>query len=169
MFDKLRRARTDLTTMNTLFPKAEQIARADGVDEPGAEHLLLAALDLDDGIAAAALARFHVDAAALRAAIVAQHEDALRSIGVVADDNAVAAALPAPTPAMGLYRSQGSLQRAFQRATALAKLDKTSLHSGHILLAVTEPDQGTVARSLEHLGLDRQLLRERITATAVGQ
>ena len=49
MFDKLRRARADLTTMNALFPAAERIAHGDGIDQPGAEHLLLAALDLDDG------------------------------------------------------------------------------------------------------------------------
>lgn len=125
MFEKLRRARADPATMLALFPKAEQIARADGVDEPGAEHLLLAALDLDDGIATRALDRFHVDAGSLRAAIGAQHDEALRAIGVIAD---------------------------------------ASLHSGHILLAVTEPEQCTVARSLEHLGLDRRLLRE-LTAT----
>ena len=55
MFDKLRRARADLTTMNALFPAAERIARDDGIDQPGAEHLLLAAIDLDDGIAKDAL------------------------------------------------------------------------------------------------------------------
>lgn len=51
MFDKLRRARSDLAMMNALLPIAEQLARRDSIDEPGAEHLLLAALGLDDGVA----------------------------------------------------------------------------------------------------------------------
>ena len=95
MFDKLRRARADLTTMNALFPAAERIARDDGMDQPGAEHLLLAEIDLDNGIAKCALTAIGVDPDELRAAVVGQHEEALSSIGVIADDNAIAAALPA--------------------------------------------------------------------------
>ena len=147
--------------MNALFPAAEQIARADGIDRPGAEHLLLAALELDDGIAKAALIFFDVGPAALREAIRGQHDEALLAVGVIADDNAIAAALPVPAPARGLYQAQGSLQAAFQRAVALAKNDGTSLNSGHLLLAITEADRGTVSRSLEILGIDRALLRGR--------
>jgi ATP-dependent Clp protease ATP-binding subunit ClpA len=160
MFDKLRRARSDLTTMNTLFPAAERIARDDGVDQPGAEHLLLAAIDLDDGIARSALAAIGVDAAGLRAAIVRQHEEALSSIGVIADDNAIAAAMPASGQPSGPYRAQGSQQAAFQQAVSLAKDDNASLNSGYLLLAITEAEHGTVARALQQLGADRMLLRD---------
>jgi len=161
MFDKLRRARADLATMNALFPAAERIARDDVIEQPGAEHLLLAAIDLDDDIARDALAGFDVDAAELRAAIVAQHDEALRAIGVVADDNAITAALPASGEPRGPYRSQGSLQTAFQQAVELAKRDKTALNSGHILLAVTDAQHGTVGRALQHLDIDPTLLRDR--------
>ena len=160
MFDKLRRARADLTTMNALFPAAERIARDDGIDQPGAEHLLLAAIDLDDGIAKDALAAIGVDAAQLRAAIVGQHEEALSSIGVIADDNAIAAALPASGQPRGPYRAQGSQQAAFQQAVSLAKHDNASLNSGYLLLAITEAEHGTVARALQQLGADRTLLRD---------
>lgn len=160
MFNKLRRAREDLTTMNSLFPAAERIARDDGIDQPGAEHLLLAAVDLDDGIAKSALGAVGVDPAELRAAIVGQHEDALRSIGVIADDNAIAAAMPASGQPRGPYRAQGSLQAAFQMAVALSKHDKASLNSGYLLLAITDAEHGTVARALERLGADRTLLRD---------
>lgn len=161
MFNKLRRARADLATMNTLFPLAERIARDDGIDQPGADHLLLAALDLDDGVAKAALNAFDVDQEQLRNAIVAQHETALRSCGVIADDNAIAATLPPSARPTGPYRTQGSLQTAFQHAVALAKRAKTPLNSGHVLLAVTKADHGCVARSLDHLGVDRASLRDR--------
>ena len=45
-------------------------------------------------------------------------------------------------------------------AVALAKGDKAPLNSGYLLLAITEADHGTVARSLEHLGVDRTSLRD---------
>ncbi|MBP8880816.1 MAG: hypothetical protein KBF43_10635 [Dermatophilaceae bacterium] len=160
MFDKLRRARSDLAMMNALLPIAEQLARRDSIDEPGAEHLLLAALGLDDGVARDSFESVGVDEGALRDAIAGQHADSLRSVGVIADDNAIDAALPAPAQPTGLYRAQGSLQAAFQRAVGLARSDKSPLHSGHILLAVTDAERGTVARSLEHLGVDRTHLRE---------
>lgn len=160
MFDRLRRARADLATMNALLPAAERIARHDGVKQPGAEHLLLASIDLDDGIAGDALAGFAVDAAELRAAIVAQHDEALRAIGVVSDDNAIGASLPASGDSRGLYRSKGSLQTAFQQAVELAKRDKAALNSGYVVLAVTDAENGTVVRALQHLGIDPALLRE---------
>jgi ATP-dependent Clp protease ATP-binding subunit ClpA len=160
MFNKLRSARADLATMNALFSLAERIGRDDGIDQPGAEHLLLAALDLDDGIAKTVMNTFQVDPAELRAAIVGQHEEALRTIGVIADDNAIAAALPAGGQPRGPYRAQGSLQTAFQLAVAIAKRDKAPLNSGYLLLAITDADHGSVARSLEHLGVDRASLRD---------
>ena len=160
MFNKLRRAREDLTTMNVLFPAAEQIAHDDGIDQPAVEHLLLAALDLDDGIAKDALSAVGVSSVELRAAIAWQHEDALHSIGVAADDNAITAAMPASGQPSGPYRSQGSLQEAFQRAVALAKHDKASLNSGYLLLAITDAEHGTVARALQHLSTDRTELRD---------
>lgn len=159
MLAKLRRARADLTLMNVLLPAAERLARDEGIDQPGAEHLLLAAVDLPDGVAATALREAGVEPDDLSAAVAAQHDEALRSVGIVADDNAISASLPsAPRPA-GAYRAQGSLQTAFQHAVALAKADRTSVNSGHVLLATTEAEHGTVARALEHLGVDRALLR----------
>ncbi len=160
MLNKLRRARADLGTMNTLFPAAERIAREEGLEQPGAEHLLLAALDLDDGIAKDALGTFGVDPAGLRAAIGAQHDEALRAVGVIADDNAIAAALPAGGKPSGPYRSTGSLQTAFQQAVAVAKRDKAALNSGYVLLAGLDAEGGTIVRALEHLGVDVSLLRD---------
>jgi ATP-dependent Clp protease ATP-binding subunit ClpA len=161
VFEKLHRARADLATMNSLFPAAERIAREDGIEQPGAEHLLLAALDLDDDIAYNALSAFDVDPVEISAAIVGQHDEALRAIGVIADDNAITAALPASGQPSGPYRSQGSLQTAFQQAVELSKRDKAALNSGYIMLAATDAEHGTVARALQHLGVDPTLLHDR--------
>lgn len=159
MFSGFRRARADLATMNILLPAAERIAAADGVAEPGAEHLLLAAVDLPDGVAAAALAAVGVDRTRLHRAIRAQHAAALRSVGVIADDAVLDARLPPPTTPTGPYRSQGSLQEAFQRASGLAKRAKVPLTGGHVLLAVLDADQGVTARAFAALGVDVNAVR----------
>ena len=165
MFNGLRRARADITTMNRLFPAAERIAHRDGADEPGAEHLLLAALDLPDGVALDVLSANGVDRDHLSDAIAGQHAEALRSVGIAADDNAIDALLPHPSdrPA-GVYRSTASARALFGRATDLAKAEPAPLGSGHVLLAATELDHGTLARVFEHLGVDRALLADRIRA-----
>ncbi len=42
----------DIRIMNELFPAADAIAAADGEPDAGAEHLLIAALDLDTRVGA---------------------------------------------------------------------------------------------------------------------
>lgn len=158
MFGKLRRARADLALMNRLLPAAEQLALAEGAERPGAEHLLLAALELDDGVARAALAAAGIAPADLRTAIVAVHAEALESVNVAADDDAIGAALPPPRVARGAYQSEGSLQTLFQAAVRSAKAEGRELCSGDILMAAVEAERGTPARALARLGLDRAAL-----------
>lgn len=151
----LRRAHADIATMNTLFPAAERLATDDGMDRPGSEHLLLAALDLPDGVARDALAGVGVGPSRLRDAIRAQHAATPRGAGMVADDNAIDRQRPAAGPPTGAYRSQGSLQDAFRRATELAKASRVPIGSGHVMLAALEPEYGTLARAFNDLGVDR--------------
>lgn len=153
MFSKLRRARADLATMNRLFPAAESIARAEGAEKPAGEHLLLAALDLEDGIARATLARHGLGGEDLRGAVQAVHAEALSSLGLAADDGSIDAALPPPRPAGGVYRSEGSMQTLFQRAVRLAKDEGSALTSGHILRAAAEAEHSAPARALARLGV----------------
>jgi ATP-dependent Clp protease ATP-binding subunit ClpA len=162
MFTGLRRARADIATMNMLFPSAERIARADGVDQPGAEHLLLAALDLPDGIAPAALAEAGIDRQQLHDAIRAQHTAALRGVGVAVDDAAIDRLIPPPVAPAGVYRSQGSMQDLFQRSAALAKAAGRPLLSGDVLLAALDAEQGTVARTLFAPAIDRNTLLQNL-------
>lgn len=160
VFNKLRRARADMATMQSLFPAAEQIALRDGLERPGAEHLLLAAFELHDTTARDALGQFGVSPSDLHRVIIDQHAEMLQTIGVIADENAIDASLPPVHQPQGVYRSEGSMQRAFQRSVALAKQDRSPLLSGHVLLAATEPEVGTVARAFTHLALDTALLAE---------
>ena len=77
----LRTALQDTRLIAALLTTAEQEARALGDAEPGAEHLLLAALLVNDPSAREALATLAaVDAAAVRSAIVAVHSASLADL-----------------------------------------------------------------------------------------
>lgn len=143
----LRTARRDLRLISELLTTAEIEARALGDPEPGAEHLLLAAVAGTDASARDSLG---VDADAVRAALIAVHAESLASIGVVAPE--LDTALP---PVSGVYRSQVSAQEVFQRARELSRRSPSGLRTAHVLLAVTEREHGTAARVLRRLGLER--------------
>ncbi len=70
-----------MRTIKKLLTDAEVEARAMGEAEPGAEHLLLAALELPDGTARRAFERLDVDPTRLRSAIVDQQAEALVGAG----------------------------------------------------------------------------------------
>jgi len=147
----LRTALQDTRLIAALLTTAEQEARALGDAEPGAEHLLLAALLVNDPSAREALATLGaVDAAAVRSAIVAVHSDSLADLGVAAPQLD-----PALPPASGAYRSEVSAQEVFQRARILSRRSRSGLRSAHVLRAAAERERGTVARLLASLALER--------------
>jgi hypothetical protein len=151
----LRTAVADTRLIAALLTTAESEARALGDPEPGAEHLLLAALLVDDPSARDVVYQVAepVDAAAVRSAIGAVHAASLAAVGVTAPD--LEESLP---PAAGIYRSEVSAQEVFQRARVLSRGSRAGLLSAHVLLAAAERDRGTVARVLESLGVDRAAL-----------
>lgn len=148
----MRRRLADMRTMKQLFTLAEAEAQRADEAEPGAEHLLLAALDLPDGSARRALERAGVEPAALRDAIASQHNDALRSVGVEMQGGPID--VPSAARPRGPYRSKGSAQALFQRVTALVSAERSQLYGAWFVLAATETEHGTTARSLRRLGID---------------
>jgi ATP-dependent Clp protease ATP-binding subunit ClpA len=146
----------EFRTIKQLLEGAEQLAQQSGESLPGAEHLLLAALALPDGTARRAFERLGVDPAGLPSAIAAQHDEALRAVGIKVE----AKDLDTPAPeARGVYLSTASAQTAFKRAVELSGKPKPRrLRGAHVVLAVTEMEHGTVARALSRLGVDREHL-----------
>ena len=115
MFRQLQHRFQSMRTLSRLCTGAEAHARASGQAAPGAEHFLLAAIDLPDGSARRALESMGVAPAAVRDAIEQQYRDALRSVGLDATlPQAPALAPPAP----GLYRAQPSGQEVVQTLAA---------------------------------------------------
>ncbi len=154
----LATARHDVRLIADLLTTAENEARALGDPEPGAEHLLIASLLLDDASARTALG---VEAPAARDALRAVHADALAAAAV--DDSASDASLPR---ARGLYRSRASTRDVFRRAKTLARRSPSGLRSAHVLIALAEREHGTAARVLTHLGIERGALMAAATAEA---
>jgi hypothetical protein len=164
MLGKLRRRLGDMSTISQLLEGAEAIARREGIAQPAAEHLVLAALALDDGTGEAALRRVGTSSIALTTALREQHDEALASVGVVADDALIDASLPEPTASTGVHRSEPSAQELFRRAGADARSEGGGLLGAHVLRAAADLEHGTVARAFRHLGVDRHALRECATA-----
>jgi len=157
----LLNAGREVRTIRDLLSGAEQEARGGGDDVPGPEHLLLAAMELADGTASRALARFGVDPASLRAALERVHTDALAGIGMQApgpvDDEA---GEPSTGLATGVFRSTPQAQQVFHEAVTLSKSTVPSrLLGAHVVAAVCALEHGTAVRVLTALGLDRSQLR----------
>ena len=127
-------------------------------DAPGPEHMVLAALALGDGTAAAALAAVGTDERNLRAAIDRTRRDALASVGVEPLDDTSAIE---PVPGTGPYRSTAPAQRTFQAAAKLSKASGSkSLLGAHVVAAaMDEAEPGTLGRALRALGVDPADLR----------
>ncbi|NEE02986.1 Clp protease N-terminal domain-containing protein [Phytoactinopolyspora halotolerans] len=169
MFNRLRRRTGDMRTIKHLLADAENVAREQGADKPGAEHLVIAALALPDGTARRAFERIGADPDAFGTAVTEQHAEALRDIGIDHDDAALSAQLPEPQPAGGVYRSEVSMQQLFQRVTDDVKSDGSSLVGAHVIRAAARMEYGTTARALDHMGIDRMDLAQAAGAEIAGR
>ncbi|MEI2299409.1 Clp protease N-terminal domain-containing protein [Ensifer sp. MJa1] len=150
-----------MSTIKLLCERAEAHALQDQQREPGAEHFLLAALDLPDGTARLAFERVGVKPDALRAAIERQYDNALRSIGLNAD-------MPADTPMSanaGVYQAAPSGQEIMQELAA-ARRDHSPLLGAHVVGIVAGMSHGVAARALRASGVDAVALKSAADAIA---
>ena len=150
----------DVRLISELLTTAEREARSAGDEQPGAEHLLLAASMTGDDTARHALARWDAGPDRIRAAIEAVHAHALATVGLPGSS-----AAPISTPAAGLYRSDANAQRVFTRAGELARKRRPKgLRTAHVLLAVAELEEGTARRVLRELRISPDALTEAANA-----
>lgn len=161
MFQRIRQILRDAGTIKALCHGAEQHALTDGQQQPGAEHFLLAALDLPDGSARRTFERMGVDPAQVRSAIAKQYEQALHHIGV--DPRALAATAEGSQPARakeGLYRASPSGQALMQALAQPGSRDRQGapLLGAHVLAVIATMEQGVAARTLRTLGMELDAL-----------
>lgn len=151
MFRSLLHRFHSVRTLSRLCTVAEAHARARGHDAPGAEHFLLAAIDLPEGSARRAFKAVGADPAAVAEAIEQQYRDALQGVGLQVP-------LPRPSalppPRLGLYRAQPSGQEVLQALAHSRKAQGGPLLGAHVVAAVALMPQGVAARTLRALGVD---------------
>lgn len=149
----------DIRFMQSLFPAAEAEATAMGEREPGAEHLILVSLGFQEGSARRVFERVGANPDHFRAAVVAQHEEAVRSVGVVEVGADIDERLPSsPDRPAGVYRSAVSAREVFPEVVKLVKRDKSRLSGAYLLLVASQLEYGTTARAIALMGIDRNAL-----------
>jgi ATP-dependent Clp protease ATP-binding subunit ClpA len=152
LFQRIRDHFQSVRTLQQLCTGAEEYARAQGQSAPGAEHFLLAALDLPDGSARRAFERLGADPAAVPAAIEQQYRDALQGPGLGAPPLPEAKATTTARPA--LYEAQASGQELMQALARARKGARGALRGAHVVALVAELPMGVAARTLRALQVD---------------
>jgi len=162
MFRTLIRRMQDMRTVGTLCRDAERHANADGRQEPGVEHFILAAIELPDGTARAAFREVGADAGDFRAALARQHAEALASVGVQAPP---AVAMPVP-PRNGPLRAQPQVETLMRELQRQREATAPNLVGAHVIAAAATLAHGSAARALRAMGVDAAALAEAARKTA---
>lgn len=164
MFQAMRQRWRDMGTVKALCRAAEAHARDEGIEQPGAEHFVLAALDMPEGSARRALQRLRLTPADFRAGVQRQYQEALRHLGI---EPPAFDAPPLPsTRGRGLYRAQPSGQDLMQVLTRqiMAPAQRANaaapLLGAHVLLAALAAQHGVAIRAFRALGVEAPALRE---------
>ncbi|MVS98644.1 Clp protease N-terminal domain-containing protein [Devosia marina] len=158
MFNAIKSKLRDMGTIKQLCERAEKHALHDRQPEPGAEHFLLAALEMEDGTARRAFQAAGMDPDGLKAAIAQQYVAALESIGLAVEPTADHHDAVARPPAPGAYHAAPSGQDVMQ-ALADSRNQHAPLLGAHVVAVVAAMPHGIAARALRGMGSDPVLLR----------
>ncbi|MES9862986.1 MAG: Clp protease N-terminal domain-containing protein [Candidatus Thiodiazotropha sp. 4PDIVS1] len=145
MFKRILLRFHDMKTIGKLIPGADKEANMVGEEKPGAEHFILAALNLEDGTAKRTFERFEIDSEKFREAIKKQYEEALSSFFISQDTIETD---PEPIVSSEIFHdSQPSGQDLMKSLYALKKEDKDHpLLGAHVLIAAAAIEHGVVPR-----------------------
>ena len=156
MLKKLTQTFKDMGTIKTLCEAAERIANAAHQAAPGAEHFVLAALELPDGSAARVFSKLGISAGAFREALREVHRAALKAAGVSAEQIASSEQDVPPLPRPDdIYNAAPSGEAVLKGRAALRKRGVSGPLLGvHVLEVVSAMQHGTTARALALLGRD---------------
>ena len=157
MLDGIKRRVRDMQTIKALCESAEVHAHTRGEAKPGAEHFVLAALDLPDGTARRAFERLRVCPDRFGDAIDQQYSDALRNAGI--DLLLTPGAQPVPAN-KGPYRFEHSAQALMQELSNRNDSDRVPLLGAHVVSVVANTRYGVAARTLRAMGISGAELAE---------
>lgn len=156
MLKKLTQTFKDMGTIKMLCETAERIANGEHQKAPGAEHFVLAALELPDGSAQRVFAKLGLSANDFHQALRDVHRAALMAAGVneahILDSEQSVPPLPQPGD---IYRAAPSGDAVLQGLAALRKHGVTGPLAGvHVLEVVAAMQHGPTVRAFSLLGRD---------------
>lgn len=155
MFSAIKTRLHDMKVLRAICEGAERHALADQCRRPGAEHFMLAAIDLPDGTARLAFQQIGADPEAFRSAIQSQYAEALAGTGI--DPEWL---MPDPLPLQsGLYSAAPS---GADVISSLSRRPKSpgGLKGADVVAVIAAMDQGVSARALRSINADRAALRD---------
>lgn len=156
MLKKLTQTVKDMGTIKVLCEAAERIANAEYQTAPGAEHFVLAALELPDGSAARVFSTLGITADMFREALREVHRAALKAAGVGTEEIVRSEWDVPPLPRPNeLYNAAPSGEAVLKGLAALRKRGVTGPLLGvHVLEVVAMMQHGTSTRAFALLGRD---------------
>jgi ATP-dependent Clp protease ATP-binding subunit ClpA len=155
MFDTFKKRLRDAGTLQKLLEAAERHANENGQTEPGAEHLLLAALEMPDGTARRSFERLGASPAGFREAIARQYAEALRTVGMGFSGAELSTADVPVQPTKGIYKAKASAQTLMRELTEMKPFNTAlPLLGADILVAATASEHTIALRALRAMGVD---------------
>lgn len=161
MFKQLKNKFHDMATIKNLCNVAEQYALKRNEKTPGAEHFLLAALDLDEGSAKRIFEDLGVNPDDFNLAISKQYAAALESVGItqIATENLINQSAQKPNSI--IFETKASAQDLMQ--TLAKRKDKDiPLQGAHVLEVISMMQDGVAIRALRAMNVDLSNLRQAV-------
>lgn len=161
MFKQLKNKFHDMSTIKNLCTVAEQYALKRNEKTPGAEHFLLAALDLDEGSAKRIFKDLGVNPDDFNLAISKQYAVALESVGItqIATENLINQSAQKPNSI--IFETKASAQDLMQ--TLAKRKDKDiPLKGAHVLEVISIMQDGVAIRALRAMNVDLSNLRQAV-------
>jgi len=156
---RIRQRMRDVRTIKDLSLAAEQLAIGMGDAPPGAEHFMLAAINMADGTAHQAFEFVGADPDQFRISIDEQYDQALRSTGIEAaniDNDAVVNEMGLSESKPAPFQTKPDVTSLFKRMHQFdsARPDRPLLGAS-VVFAAASLEQGVTARTLRAMNVDR--------------
>lgn len=156
MFKRIMLRFRDMKTISKLISGADEQAHINGKEEPGAEHFVLSALNLEDGSAKRVFEKMDANAEKFKIAISQQYTDALSFIGI---DGANEISSEPVQSSKAFHNSQPSGQALMKSLYTLKQRDKhRPLLGVHVISVASEIEHGVVFRAFRAMGVDSKQL-----------
>lgn len=159
--------KSDIQALSKVLSKSLAIAQLEGAQYAGAQHLLLAALDMEDGTARRAFEQTGADPDAFAAAVDAQHSAAIPQLKMPAEpatESVEDRALPAQPKPDATYDAAVRATHKFHNS----KGNGGAFSGAYMVAGVASLDDGAAARALTAMGVDAHELTKAALDVARG-